>query len=433
MKNNIIILIVCLLIAFSASAQEKLSFDDALKRTLKQNYDIRMANLDEEAAQNNAKRANNGYLPSLNGTAGYNWTSYQGTNELITGDVDFDPVSSYSYNAALSLSYTLFDGQGRKYDYLQLKEAHALTELQVRQLIENTILELSRLYYEVQRLQEASTSLTEALSISKERLLRAEYAYEYGQSNQLDVLNAKVDLNNDSINLVNNLQQLDNTKRNLNLIMGAEIETEFALQEKLVLEETIQKDAAVNAALEKNVRVASAERSLNLSKNAIGSAKSTWIPVLGANVGYNYRGTDDPNGAFVTGASSYGPNAGLTLNWSLFDFRSKTRVENAKIGLESKKIEQEATIQSVKLDVLNAYGIYKNALFVMNAQNVNVATAKNNFERSKESYKLGNITSVEFRQAQLNLLNTQLQFSQAKYSAKNAELQLKGIMGILLN
>ena len=433
MKNNIITLIVCLLIAFSASAQEKLSFDDALKRTLEQNYDIRMANLDKEAAQNNAKRANNGYLPNLNGTAGYNWTSYQGTNELITGDADYDPASSYSYNAALSLSYTLFDGQGRKFDYMQLKETHALTELQVRQLIENTILELSGLYYEVQRLQEASTSLSEALAISKERLLRAEYAYEYGQSNQLDVLNAKVDLNNDSINLVNNVQQLDNTKRNLNLIMGAEIETEFTLQQDLLLDETVKKEAAVNAALEKNVRVASAEQSLKLSENAIGSAKSTWIPVLGANVGYNYRGTDDPNGAFVTGASSYGPNAGLTLNWSLFDFRNKTRVENAKIGIESKKIEQEATIQSVKLDVLNAYGIYKNALFVMNAQNVNVATAKNNFERSKESYKLGNITSVEFRQAQLNSLNTQLQFSQAKYSAKNAELQLKAMMGTLLN
>lgn len=422
-----------MLFAFSASAQEKLSFEDALKRTLEKNYDIRMAKLDEEAVQNNAKRSNNGYLPNLSGTAGYNWTSYQGTNELISGDVDYDPASSYSYNAALSLNYTLFDGQGRKFDYLQLKETQALTELQVRQLIENTILELSVVYYEVQRLEEASESLGEALAISKERLQRAEYAYEYGQSNQLAVLNAKVDLNNDSINLVNTLQQLDNTKRNLNLIMGAEIESEFALQQELDLDESIQKEIAVDAALENNVRVTSMKRSLKQSEYAIGSAKSSWIPGLGASVGYNYRGTDDPNGAFVTGTNSYGPNAGLTLNWSLFDFRNKTRVENARLGLESKKIEQQAVIQSVKLDALNAYGIYQNALFVLNAQNENVATAYNNFERSKESYKLGNITSVEFRQAQVNLLNTELQLSQAKYNAKSAELQLKALMGILLN
>jgi outer membrane protein TolC len=229
------------------------------------------------------------------------------------------------------------------------------------------------------------------------------------------------------------LQQLDNAKRNLNLIMGVEIETLFTLVEKLEMNETIQKNAVVSAALENNVRIASVNSSTKISEHAIGLAKSSWMPGLGASAGYNYRGTDDPNGAFLTGSSSSGPTAGLSLNWNLFDFKNKNRVENARLNLESSKIEAEATKQRVKLDALNAHATYQNAIFVMNAQQENVSTAQNNFERSEESYKIGNITSVEYRQAQVNLLNAQLQLSQAKYNAKNAELNVLALMGLLLN
>jgi outer membrane protein len=43
------------------------------------------------------------------------------------------------------------------------------------------------------------------------------------------------------------------------------------------------------------------------------------------------------------------------------------------------------------------------------------------------------VTSIEFRQAQLNLLNAELAKSQAKYNAKLAELQMLQVSGQLLN
>ncbi|MBT8195429.1 MAG: TolC family protein [Bacteroidia bacterium] len=432
-KNNVVCIVLSLLWIVPLHAQDVLSFDDALKFTLEQNYSIKMARLDEQAAKNNASRANSGYVPNVNGTGAYNWTLYKGTTEAISGDTDFDAASSYNYNAGVSLNYTLFDGQGRKFDYLQLKETHALSQLQVRQLIENTILELSTIYYDVLKLQEADSSLQQALEISKERLQRAEYAYEYGQANQLDILNAKVDLNVDSINLVNNLQVLGNARRTLNLVMGTEIETLYNLADELVINQNIQENDVVSATLANNVEIAALNSDLKIAELSIGSAKSNWLPGLGVNAGYSYRGTDDPNGAFVTGSSSYGPNAGLSLNWSLFDFRNKTRVQNAKIDLESKRIEEESVKQTVRLNALNAYAVYTNALFVMQAQQENVNTAQNNFERSQEAFKLASITSVEFRQAQVNLLNTKLQYSEAKYNAKNAELNVLALMGALMN
>ncbi|NNK39189.1 MAG: TolC family protein, partial [Winogradskyella sp.] len=59
--------------------------------------------------------------------------------------------------------------------------------------------------------------------------------------------------------------------------------------------------------------------------------------------------------------------------------------------------------------------------------------AKNNFERTEEKFKLGQVTSIEFRQAQLNLLSAELNRNQAKYDAKLAEIIVLQLSGELLN
>ena len=66
-------------------------------------------------------------------------------------------------------------------------------------------------------------------------------------------------------------------------------------------------------------------------------------------------------------------------------------------------------------------------------QKKQVETATYNFDRSEAQYKLGSITAIEFRQAQINLTNAQNQSTIAKYQAKLAELQLIQITGQLLN
>ena len=51
----------------------------------------------------------------------------------------------------------------------------------------------------------------------------------------------------------------------------------------------------------------------------------------------------------------------------------------------------------------------------------------------KEALMGGQVTSIEFRQAQLNLLSAELSRNQAKYEAKLAELFVLQLSGELLN
>jgi len=430
---SMLLLLSLFLCLNTTSAQEFLTRDEAAKLALQHNYDIQVAQKTVETGKNNASIYNSGFLPTANAAGGAQITYNAGENETVQGDFQFDPAEAYSYNASVGVNYLIFNGFGRSYNYKQLKEQHNLNELQAKQIIENTLLQLSDTYFQIAQLTENVAMLKSALGISSTRLKRANYSYEYGQSTQLDVLNAEVDVNNDSINLLNTIQQLENAKRNLNLVMGRALDTDFSVDTNVVFNLVLSNEDLIVKALERNVQIEQTQSQLRNSEYAIKAGRAGWFPSLSANAAYAYQGQQNPNGAFLTGSTSYGPQAGLSLSWNIFDGgTTKTRQQNAKIAFESQKIQQERTTITVQRDVLNGYSTYQNALFVVQAQESNLKTTQRNFDRTNEMYKQGQVTSIEFRQAQLNMLNAESNRSQAKYSAKNAELQLKQLAGVLL-
>lgn len=435
LKDCLALLAMAVLVAIGANtqAQDLLTREDAVSLALQHNYDILVAQKSVETAANNKSVYNTGFLPSASAAGNANITYNEGENETSQGTTSFDATEAYNYGASASVNYVLFNGLGRLYNYKQLKEQHNLTELQAKQIIENTVLQLSSSYFEIARLTESVEILKSALAVSSKRLQRAKYGFEYGQGTQLNILNAEVDVNNDSINLLNTIQQLGNAKRNLNLIMGRSLESDFKVDTNVVFSVSEGVEELAKMALERNVQIEQTKSQLRNSEFAIKASRSGWFPSLSSNAGYAYSGNKNPASPFLQGSQSYGPQAGLSLSWNIFDGgTTKTRVQNAKIALETQKLQQEQTMLSVQRDVMNAFGSYKNALFVLEAQKDNLATTEHNFERSNEMYKRGQITSIEFRQAQLNMLNAQGNLSQAKYTAKNAELQLKQLAGVLL-
>ena len=122
------------------------------------------------------------------------------------------------------------------------------------------------------------------------------------------------------------------------------------------------------------------------------------------------------------------------LSWNLFDGgATATRVTNAKIELENRSLEKESMVIDIERNFNNAWDDYQNKLTIFQVQENNIITSTNNFNRTQEKYKLGQATSIEFRQAQLNLINSELNRNQAKYAAKIAELTLLQLSGELLN
>lgn len=427
-----------------------LSKDAAVQLALERNFGIQVARNQVDIAANNKSVLNSGYLPTLTGNAGANYGRLESNTEfpgqfLDNGDprpdADISKAESQRYNAGVTLNYTLFDGLGRYYNYKQLKEEYHLSELQARETIENTILELFSVYFEIARLTENRKVLEEALQISRERIKRAEYAFEFGQNTKLDILNAQVDVTNDSINLLNTRQQLENTKRDLNVLLDQQLDTHYKVDTIIQFIPKIQLDEYVSEAMEHNVAILQTERNLAINEYDIKVNRSGYLPTVGLTGSYGWNLNQSAPSAFLSGTvfpgtntNSYSLGLGASLTWNLFDGGGTTvRVKNAKIAYENQQLLRKQIALEVDRDIRNALAIYENRLTIFRIQEQNVITNQNNFERSREQFQLGRITSIEFRQAQINLLNAQTNKSLAKYDAKLAELQLLQLTGQLLN
>ena len=188
MKHKIYTLSLIIFLSFQVKAQEVLTKKEALQITLENNYGIKIANNNLEIAKNNSAIFNTNRLPTVSVASGAN---YRSDNQTITRQdntvTEVDDAVTKSYNASLNLNYTIFDGLGRKYNYAALKENYNLSEIQAKETIENTYLQLFNLYFQIARLSENNTNLKEALTISKQRFERAKYKHQYGQSTKLEL------------------------------------------------------------------------------------------------------------------------------------------------------------------------------------------------------------------------------------------------------
>ena len=419
-----------------AQENELLGREEAVALVLENNLGIQVSRNIREIDANNASILNSRFLPTISANAGGNINRENTEGQLANGDVrTAEGAETRRYNASINMNYTLFDGMGRYYNYKRFRERSEQSELEVRQTIELTILQLFSVYYEVARLEENKANLQAALDISRNRLQRARYQFEFGQGTGLDVLNAEVDVNTDSVNLLNASQTLRNTKRDLNLILNRELTQVFDADTTVQFLPELKMEDIMDRARENNIRMLLAEKDILISEYDLKASRSGYLPTIGltGSYGWNEFSNNSPL-AFVLQNTSTAINGGVNLTWNLFDGGTTiTANRNARITLENQQLLRKQTEMEVDRDIQNAYGDYENALFVLEVQQKNLQTNQDNFTRSNERYQLGQITSIEFRQAQLNYLLAVLAKSQAKYNAKLAELQLLQVSGELLN
>jgi len=425
--------------------QEKITKEQALEWALEENFGIQISRNSTEIFKNNSSVLNSGYLPTVSLSGGSNYTASD--SEIAFPDqVDssglpipnrlLEDQETQRYNAGVNLNYTLFDGLGRKYTYQRLKEQYALSEFQLRETIEFTILQLFEVYFNIAQLTESSRIFQTNLGISQERQKRAESVFIHGQGNKLAVLNAQVDVTNDSINLIQINQQLDNAKRDLNLLINKPMNKVYGVDLEVNFVDEMQIEAWLETAEQNNVELLKQKSNSQINAYDIKISQSGYLPTLGLVGSYGWNLNKSPASAFFPGTNNttYSAGIGASLSWNLFDGgRTLTRVKNAKLSFENQDLLAQEAKLKFERDLINALQNYKNAKEIFEIQKKQVETATYNFERSKAQYQLGSVTAIEFRQAQINLTNAQNQRTIARYQAKLAELQLIQLTGQLLN
>ena len=436
MKIIINFYFVFILTASGLSAQENLTISKAIKNTLENNLDIKISENLEKIAKNNSSILNNNYLPNIQLGSDVN-TNVQNIEIETPGGLSgaLDNTQTDNSSAVVSLNYNLIDASGRKYNFKKSKELYSKSKLEAKEIIENTLLQLFTVYFDVGRLTEEEKILKDILEISKKRHERKLSQYEYGQTNNLEVLNAQVDVNSDSINLLNLSNKLNNANRDLNLIMNIDLESDFDIDTNLSFLKRDELSILFTNDIKNNTRFLIAEKDVVISDLEKKVANFSYLPTLGlsGSYGWNESINDNPY-AFYNKSITDGFSAGVNIRWDIFRGGKKIIAnKNATINQENFALVKEKTILDLKKELKNAFQSHLNNLFILEAQNQNLETNKNNFDRNLERYNVGQVSSIEFRSAQLNLLNAELSNNSARFRAKISEAYFLKISGELIS
>ena len=435
MRESFKIFIVILSFSLS-NGQDKLTVNDAVKLALENNLDIKISENQNEILKNNASFLNSGYLPRVSSRVGFNKSNQNieiETPNNLSGKLD--NMKSENSFSNISIEYILFDNNGRKFNYKKSKELSNRSGLEVKEVIENTLLQLYTVFYEVCRLSEEKDIIKSSLEISKSRLERNKIKFDFGQSTKLELLNAEVDVNTDSIRYLNAVKNLSNAKRDLNLVMNVDLNSDYILDKEIVYNSAENIINFYDNASKNNTKLKIYAKSVEISDFELKSIRSTYLPTVGLNGSYDWNESINDNPYAFFNKNIYdGISGGINLRWDIFNQGKRiTANKNAKVMLENSKIEKEKAFLIFQKELNNSYETYNNNLFILEVQEQSLNTSNNNFLRNLEKYDIGIVSSIEFRNAQLNLLNAKLSRNTARYEAKLSELYFLKISGMIID
>jgi len=430
--KNLLIGIFLLLGLQMVSAQNVLSLEDAKLLTLENNFGIKIAKNNVQLAENQTERSVNGYLPTVSASGGLNG-SFGGSTQQFSNGQENAVANAFNWGAQASVraDYTLLDKR-RDLGLEQLKENLKLSNLELTQSIEQNLLQVYVSYYQVALQSENVAVLTESVEISKERLRRAQTLLDFGQGDGLAVLNAEVDIKRDSVNLLNALLAVENEKRNLNFAMGRNSTEDFSVLASTEIDANLNLEDLITSAKEDNIALQINRQTLSVNEMDLDIIEAERKPTLSAGASYDFNFSDNATGSFIDQSNSRGLSANVTVAWTLYDGSRDIRRQNTALGLTNLKLQAELVEQQLERDIVNAWATYQNSIFILEVEESAVETNRENFTRTEEQVKFGRLTSIEFRQAQLNLLNAQTSVNNAKLNAKLAEIQLLALVGRLL-
>jgi outer membrane protein len=427
------IFLLVLIFTSAVLPQQLLTPEDAVKTALDKNFSIRIARNNLEIAENNYSPGAAGFYPDITADGSYTRSNSSARLEFLTGGtVDRNDAFSENLNAAVNLNWTIFDGLRMFASLHRLKELRRSGELDLKDEIENNIADIYSAYYSIVRQQRLLKLIEYNISLSEERLRIEKDKKEVGSSSGFDVRRAEVDLNEDRASYLREELRLVQSKLLLKNLMGLDSGTEFIVTDTIPIRDKFEIDELISLTGKNNSSIRLAEVRRNISELETDVARSDLFPRLSLFTGYNFLKSESEAGQ-VTSNRTHGYSYGVRASWNLFNgLNTRRNIENAIISSENSRISYDQTYSFIISELMNVFKIFENGVEQINLEMRNMQSAEENVDIALERLKLGNISPLEFREAQIDLLNAQNRLISAQVDTKIAETDLLRLSGLLV-
>lgn len=413
----------------AASLPPKANLQHLIDFALGNKSNVKQAAIDEAIGERDIASALSGWFPQIGATGTYN------NNIIVPTAVIGDQVIQMGQKNVAALVLQA-DQQILNPGLLQASKAAKFIRLQNDQNTQNvkinTIVEVSKAYYDILTSEEQLTIINENIARITKQLSDAKVRYETGLVDKTDFKRAQITLSNSQADLKRTTEVLKYKYAYLKEVIGLPAEQPLTLSfDNTSMENEIVLDTATAFDYRNRIEFQQLQTQRTLQSINTQYNKWTYIPTLSAfyNYAWDYR-----NNSFGKLFSVDYPRSvfGLTLNVPIF--QGMKRVQEIK---RSQLMEERIDWDIVNLkNQLNSQ--YEMAMATYKANLNDWVTARENVELSKEVYNTiklqydeGIKTYLDLMTAETDLRTTQVNYLNALYAVLSGKLDVQRALGAI--
>ena len=415
--------IALLALAGTLSAQQVLTLDEAITRSLRVHPSMAQSRAGLDNAGVSHRAAWGSFLPSLSLSSGASTNSSQrfdaATQRTVVG-------ASQSYNAGLSLSYSLFNGGQRFADMDRARADIAAAEADVENQRFAVVLQTKDLYFAALRQSDLLEVARASVERAEESLANTRRRTELGSGTRSDTLRARLELTN----AMQAVLQAEAATRAARFNLGRQV----GVSEPVVPEfpdgldpspVPLSEQEILALAEELSPAVRSARAAARAASAAAGSSRSSRFPSLRLSSGYSWANSAV---AFDGGRTSW--NVRVSGSYNVFDgFNRDQGIARAENQERVAFVQEEDARRMVRAQV-------DGALFALRTseQAIDLAiqareVATEDLRVVQQRYDLSAATILDLITSQIAVVEAESGLVTARYDYAVARAQLEAILG----
>jgi outer membrane protein TolC len=418
-------------------AQQEVSLEQVVGLALEKNYDVRLAKNLSTSANTDNRYVAGAFLPQINGVASTVWNNNE--QELRFEDATRNSsgkAQSNNTTASVQLVWTLFDGTRMFATRERIAQLSEQGELLVKDQMVNTIATIINNYYDIVRQKQQLLAIQEQMAVSEERVKLAERKLQVGTGIKPELLQARVDLNAQRAQVVQQETAIAQLKEQLNALVGLQLPVVYEVADTILIDLNLNKEDPFQNLENTNFGLMATRKNLNIATLTLRERRAEYLPFLNFNAAYNYIKNDNTrliNPFSPVYSQTDGLNYGFSVNLPILNgFNTRRLTQLARIDLDRQTLLYEQQKTNVSASLRSALVSYDNAKRILLIEEETIGAAKENVFIALETFKRGVTTFIELRTAQQSLADAYNRLITARYNAKLAETELLRLNGSLL-
>ncbi len=426
--SGIILILLTFTVGYSpVHAGTQLTLRECVDTALKNQPAIRAAQGNVSAGAGRETQAASPYFPQVSASTGYSDTHSLGAfgGESVTK----------SYTTTLQVNQLLYDfgKTGNALDAARWSTRSSQRDLE--RTVQDVILNVKQAYFALLQAGKLVLVAKKTMEQTESHLKQARAFFNAGSKPRFDVTRAEVDVNTANLNLINARTSVRIRTIALNNAMGIDPGQKTEIEEELPPVSSVPAlEQAQIDALKNRPEMLKAEADIEAARARVRAEQTNYLPTLSVSGAYSWaKGTTDLGefqGIFFSFDVRNSWNAGVMLTVPLFQGGlTKGRVSEARANLIVLEAQQDATRQSILLEVNQSYADMESAKVRIDVMDSSLQKARENLELAQGRYEAGIGPYIEVTDAQLAAVQAETDYVQAQYDYQLSVARLLKAMG----